>query len=248
MSLKLAIDYGNTLVKIGVFNEKHLVESRQFRNNDTHLLKEFIQNLMLGETTFIGSIISSVIELPEIVFTFLSDRMTIFQLSHKLNLPFKILYQTPDTLGNDRIALAAGVASKYPSNNTLVIDAGTCVTFDFIDNQNRYHGGAISPGINMRFKALNTFTGKLPLVKEIQESQLIGNNTVESIRSGVLNGIRAEMDGIISGYKEKYPDLRTIITGGDAIYFDKKLKNDIFALPNLVLIGLNEILDINIQN
>ncbi len=157
-------------------------------------------------------------------------------------------YKTPETLGKDRLALAVGAVTKFPGENILAIDAGTTITYEFITNNNEYLGGAISPGIKMRFKALNNFTGKLPLITEIETDHLIGHDTKTSIQSGVLNGVIKEIDGIIDEYKNRFGALKVLVTGGDYIYFVKKLKNSIFATPNLVLEGLNKILIFNEGN
>jgi type III pantothenate kinase len=149
-------------------------------------------------------------------------------------------------LENDRLAAAIAGATLYPGSNVLVIQAGTCITYEFINAQGEYIGGAISPGIQMRYKAMNTFTGKLPLIEHKKFDGLIGQTTEESILSGVNNGILAEVDGIINAYKSQYPDLTIILSGGDADFFVKQLKNSIFAVPNIVLKGLNIILDFNV--
>lgn len=149
-------------------------------------------------------------------------------------------------MGNDRIALAVAGSQLYPGRDVLIIGAGTCITYDFVSKNNEYFGGSISPGIHMRFKALNTFTDKLPLVQPENKPELIGNSTVGSITSGVMNGLYSEIDGIIDRYEKNFPEIQTILTGGDIIYFDKMLKNNIFANSNLVLKGLNMILDYNV--
>jgi len=148
-------------------------------------------------------------------------------------------------LGKDRVAAAAAATTIFPGENVLVIDAGTSITYDLITKNGTYLGGGISPGIMMRFKALNTFTGKLPLITEIDDAPLIGNDTPSSIKSGVLNGVLAEVNGIIDSYSNRFDTLKIIISGGDYKYFDKKLKNSIFATPNIVMQGLLEILKIN---
>lgn len=162
-------------------------------------------------------------------------------------LPFCVAYETPETLGSDRIAGVAGAYSLYPAQNCLVINAGTCLTTDFIGKNAVYEGGSISPGINMRFKALNTFTARLPLVEEKDPVTLTGKSTSEAIKSGVVNGMLAEIKGMIDFYRLVYPDCRIIITGGDSFFFDRNLKADIFAVPELVLIGLNFILEYNVS-
>ena len=160
-------------------------------------------------------------------------------------IPLQNTYKTPESLGRDRIALAVGANQLFPTNNTLVIDAGTCITYDFIDEKNNYLGGAISPGLQIRLNALHTFTEKLPLVTIKNGSELIGKTTEMSILSGVINGATAEVDGIIDRYKEQFGNLKTVLTGGDANYFVKTLKNNIFANSKVLLNGLNTILNYN---
>ena len=152
-------------------------------------------------------------------------------------------------MGSDRIAASIGAYYLYSNTNVLVIDMGTCIKYNFTNSQNHYLGGSISPGLQMRFKALHQFTSKLPLLQpDTLKVELIGDNTQNSLLSGVINGIIAEMDGIINQYKEQYPDLVCVITGGDCEHFAKQLKNSIFVHPNLVLRGLNNILNFNINS
>jgi len=167
------------------------------------------------------------------------------ELSHSLKLPITIDYKTPNTLGKDRIAGAVGAQSLFLKENILIIDAGTCITYDVVEANGTYIGGSISPGMLMRFKSLNNFTHKLPLVPYREFNELTGKTTEESILSGVISGIAFEMHGFINGYLEKYSSLKIILTGGDAVYFEKTLKNDIFVNSNIVLIGLKEILNYN---
>ena len=245
--MKLAIDVGNTLTKVALFQNSDLKELHTFENFNLNNLKQILWELEGKDNKVTYSIISSVKKYDSEIKKFLSKNYYFIELFSKISLPVTIMYKTPETLGNDRIAGICGASATFPGENILVIDAGTCVTFDFIDKEKNYFGGGISPGIDIRFKALNTFTGNLPLVNRADNFDLIGSSTTESIRSGVLNGILAEIEGIIWRYKGEFGQLRIIFTGGDTIFFDKRLKNDIFALPNLVLIGLNEILDFNIN-
>jgi type III pantothenate kinase len=168
-------------------------------------------------------------------------------LNRNLSLPIQNHYQTPDTLGMDRLAGACGAHALFPTQNCLVIDAGTCVTFDFVDGSGVYYGGGISPGLHMRFKAMHTFTAKLPLISPKAGVPLIGASTEASMQSGVVNGMIAEMEGIIARYAGKYAELRVILCGGDAGFFENQLKASIFASPELVLIGLNSILIHNVN-
>ncbi|HSM63616.1 MAG TPA: type III pantothenate kinase, partial [Gillisia sp.] len=152
---------------------------------------------------------------------------------------------TPKTLRNDRIAVRSAACKTYPTQNVLVIDAGTCITFDFKNAENRYLGGAISPGLQMRFQAMHTFTENLPLLEPEDEVELIGNTTVKSMQSGVVTGIIAEIEGVISRYSSQFEDLKIILTGGDSQFLCKRLKNSIFANSNFLLEGLNYILEFN---
>ena len=160
-------------------------------------------------------------------------------------IPIENLYLTKDTLGVDRLANAVAANSIFPQRNVLVVDCGTCVKYDFVNHKNQYLGGSISPGLQMRFKALNQFTGKLPLLKPEAHPSLIGDSTETAITSGVINGLVAEIKGVIKSYTSIYENLTVILTGGDASFFDKELKSNIFVEPNLTLIGLNEILRYN---
>ena len=249
--MKLVIDYGNTLIKIAVFHKDSLVDLRLFKKLSVEHLKLLIdefefKNGVYNPVRF--AIISSVIRYPVQIKEYLESAFNFVELNNKTKLPVKIKYETPETLGNDRIAVVVAASGLFPSTNLLIIDAGTCITYDFINSKNQYYGGGISPGINMRFKALNTFTDKLPLISRIADTELIGCSTESSIQSGVLNGILGEVDEIINRYKQDFPSIKIIFTGGDMKYFDRKLKNNIFANSNLVLIGLNMILNFNFKN
>jgi type III pantothenate kinase len=178
---------------------------------------------------------------------FLAQKFRFVMLGSKTQLPFKNLYATPETLGNDRVAAVAGAQSLFPGRDVLVIDAGTSITYDLLTAKGEYRGGGISPGLQMRFDALHTLTSKLPLIKAEREKEiiLIGNSTKTAILSGIQNGVLQEVDGIIECYKADFPGIKTLICGGDNKYFDKYLKNNIFAAPNLVLQGLMKILQFN---
>jgi type III pantothenate kinase len=169
-------------------------------------------------------------------------------LNRDTQIPLKNAYKTPETLGKDRIAAAVAAWHEFPGKDLLVIDAGTAITMDMVTKPGEFLGGAIAPGIDLRFKALHTFTGRLPLIKRKNINYLTGTSTEESINSGVINGIAAEIDGIIDKYKILYPDLITIFGGGDSKFLHKRLKNSIFALPNPVVNGLHTILNYNIEN
>jgi type III pantothenate kinase len=236
--MNLVIDSGNTSIKLGVFENGELKEIMS--NPSVERLRETASGLSADNV-----IISSVsINPDELSSCFRAKNIII--LNAETRLPFKNLYKTSQTLGTDRIAAVAGAKKLYPDNHCLVIDAGTCITFDFIDKENNYLGGSISPGITLRFKALNNFTARLPLVERKDKVELIGNGTEEAILSGVMNGTAAELGSMIDAYKERFPDLKVIICGGDASFFESKIKQSIFAVPELVLIGLNRILEYNV--
>ncbi len=170
----------------------------------------------------------------------------VFQVNYHNKLPFTNGYNG-ESLGNDRIALVAG-SSEFESRNRLIIDIGTCITYDFITEHNHYLGGAISPGLELRYKSLHDYTAKLPLLGASKNHKLIGNDTHSSIHSGVINGTASEIDGYISQISQQYPDLITLITGGSSPVLTKQLKNRFFAPPNLVLQGIKILYEINQSN
>lgn len=239
--MNLILDFGNTLQKLAVFSNKKLLLKETFINLDEEKLSAFIA--LHGP--FQSAILSSVTDHPAAMNTILHDSSQLTVFSSGTPIPLKNMYLTPETLGNDRLAAAVGAWSLFPGRNVLSIDAGTCITFDMITSDAEYLGGAISPGIRMRFQALHTFTGKLPLIEPEDFTSLIGRSTRESILSGVMNGITEEIRGVIALYQQRFDDLAVIITGGDSEFLHNKLKINIFASPNLVLNGLNEILDYN---
>ncbi len=163
-------------------------------------------------------------------------------------MPFKNLYKSKETLGSDRIALASAVIKHYPNSNVLVIDAGTCITMDFIDKNGNYHGGSISPGIDMRYNSLSNNTSNLPELEKKYPSDIIGSSTEESIHSGIVNGVIFEIRESISEYQGNYKDIKVILTGGDSVFLSKPLKISIFANQNFLLEGLNFILNLNINS
>lgn len=233
------IDYGNSSAKVGIFREQHLVDKRTFTSPET--LREFMA------TTPCDNLLVSSVSVPADDVTSWSQATKKFVLHHTLPMPIVNDYATPHTLGVDRLAGVCGAWSLHPGQASLVIDLGTCVTYDFINHMGHYLGGAIAPGMAMRFQAMHTFTARLPLVKPAGDVPLIGNSTETCMQSGVIQGMTAELDGIIQQYQEKYPTLRVILCGGDALFFENKLKASIFAVPDLVLMGLNAILIHNVR-
>jgi type III pantothenate kinase len=239
--MKLVLDIGNTKVKAGVFEKKQLIEII----SSTVPSVEFIDGICRKNKGIASVILSSVREVPFAVIDLLKKNYYFIEFSDTTPVPVTNLYRSPTTLGKDRLAGVVAAGSLYPNENVLVIDAGTCITYDFINAAGEYNGGSISPGFSMRFKALHTFTGQLPLVSLENYYDLIGTDTETSILSGVVNGLTAEADAIINLYKKLYNPIRTVICGGDMKFLADRLKNSIFAVSELVLIGLNEILDHN---
>jgi type III pantothenate kinase len=233
--MNVAIDYGNSSAKVGVFDERRLVEHRVFSHPEE--LRQYLQNF-LGECLIISSVSMEAAE----VASWATNINKLFILTSTLPLPVTNRYATPKTLGVDRIAAVCGAQSMFPGAPSLTIDAGTCITYDILDEQANYLGGGISPGLRMRYQAVHTFTKRLPLVEPSGNAPLIGNSTDTCIQSGVENGLIAEMDGIVAQYAHQFPNLKVILTGGDARFFENKLKAPIFAVPELVLSGLNSIL------
>jgi len=238
--LKLVIDIGNTLTKVGIFNQNDIL----YLNTCKTITLKQLQNLLI-DYYIDKAIISSVKNYSPLIKEFLKENLLFVELSEITKIPIKVRYTTTETLGKDRLSAVVAAKSIYPNNNVLVINAGTCITYDFIDKNSEYYGGAISPGIQMRLKALNTFTEKLPLIKSKKNVELIGNSTHNSILSGVMNGVMYEASGFIKSYNDNFSDLKVILSGGDMNYFDKKFKNSIFAFSNIVIHGLNIILDFN---
>ena len=238
--MNLVIDSGNSAAKVGIFNHELLVEKFTFPVLDD--LRSFVARAEC-ENLIVSSVKADVAQ----VMSWAVNARKKFVLNKQLSLPIVNRYASPDTLGMDRLAGVCGAFQLFPGVPCLVIDAGTCITYDFIDHDAHYYGGGISPGLIMRFQAVHTFTAKLPLVPAKRDAKLIGDTTESSIQSGVINGLLAEIDGIIRLYKEKFPRLQVILCGGDAGFFENQLKASIFASPELVLFGLNSILIHNVN-
>ena len=240
--MNLVIDVGNTLVKLAVFDSGILKHKKTCVKADfLTTLSDFFENF----PSINNCIVSSVAHLSEQQVSKLKKLCSVLLLDHTTKVPFINKYKTPQTLGMDRIALASAATHLYPNKNMLVIDAGTCITYDFISSEKEYIGGSISPGISLRYKSLHTFTDKLPLLEANNSKLLTGNNTATSIHTGVVNGVLYEIDGFIEAYKNNYENLTVILTGGDAHFLRDTIKNDIFANSNFLLEGLNHILEYN---
>jgi type III pantothenate kinase len=237
----LVIDIGNTRTKLVWFKKNKPFATLNISQKN---IKELIN--ATHKYPFHSGIISSVKKIPSTYLKW-AKKNNLHFLSHQSVLPIKNLYATPKTLGKDRLAAIVGAYTLYPNKNILVIDAGTCITYDVLTAKKEYLGGAISPGIEMKLKALHAFTEKLPLIKTTSHlpHKLTGNTTQSSILSGVYNGTVSEIESIISKYSTIYKNLTVILTGGDATFFEKALKNRIFAHPELIALGLYKIFTLN---
>lgn len=237
--MNLCIDIGNTFLKVAIFvSDNQMIQKFTFESEEE--LAEWADSL-----EFQDAIISSVRGNEDEILSHISCRGRKIVFNQGLKLPIKNLYLTPTRLGKDRLAATIGAFALFPKQNCLVIDAGTCITYDFITANGEYLGGGISPGMKMRFKALNHFTAKLPLIEQDGKAELIGTSTETSIQSGVVNGIRFEIEKTMEEYQQNYPDLQVILCGGDAHFFESIIKGVIFAFPDLVLFGLNHTLHHN---
>ncbi|HET6558334.1 MAG TPA: type III pantothenate kinase [Prolixibacteraceae bacterium] len=240
--INLIIDIGNSRTKIALFNEHDLM----FNLSMDRLTPSHVKMLKDEHPQIKNVILSTVRPVDGELNRILSTEFDRFiELDHLTELPIENLYQTPETLGKDRLAAAVGANELFPDKNLLVIDAGTAITYDLVSEKNQFIGGNISPGLEMRFKALNHFTGRLPLLSYSDDFETVGRNTDEAIRAGVQNGILYEMAQNIEYFNRNYQNLHIIMTGGDSNFFDKKLNYSIFVYFNLTLIGLNRILEHN---
>lgn len=240
--MNLIIDIGNTRTKFSVFNYGEMIISvpvEEFLPNHVDVLK--------NEHPSLDKVILSSVKKysPELKKKLSESFEQFIELDAKTPLPIENCYNSRETLGKDRIAAAVGAFDIYPNQNVLIIDAGTAITYDFVNDKNQYLGGNISPGLNMRFKALHQNTAALPLVEPEDFTRLFGKTTREAILAGVQHGVLFEVEKTIETFKEFYKNLNVIITGGDANFFDKKLKSSFFVHFNLIATGLNRILQHN---
>lgn len=239
--MNLVIDIGNTAAKIAVFDGEELIDISYEPQHSLDSLKEISQRFPLRQ-----GIIASVISLTDVMLQQLNGlNIRLIHLTAKTPIPINNLYKTPQTLGVDRLAAVVTAHTSSPQLDALVIDAGTCITYDYINKNGDYLGGNISPGVNMRLKALHAFTDKLPLISPEGEILEWGNTTETAIRAGVIHGIQQEMEGYIRLAEKRSTNLSVFLTGGDSVYFDTIKKNTIFADKYLVLKGLNRILSYN---
>ena len=240
--MNLSIDLGNTYAKTGLFEADKLIETR-WKLTYPELIR-YVQPIH-PQRVIVSSVSYSEEQLRA---EFVDITKDIYLLKSTTPVPLTKLYDTPDTLGADRVAAAIGAKVLYPDKNCVVIDMGTCITYDLVDSADNFHGGIISPGVRMRFKAMNTFTKRLPLLEPEGIPNLIGKSTKHAMQSGVMNGILSEINGFLEEYSKVLTNINVIFCGGDATYFANRIKNPNFVIPELVLIGLNRILEYNVKN
>ena len=241
----LIVDLGNTLAKFFLYKngqcaKEHEVNKENFRDT--------AESLILSHKVIKGLIYSDVSNQGGDFFENFSNQFPVIAVSSNMQLPFINSYQSPESLGSDRIVLVAAACKSHPNTNVLIIDLGTCITYDFLDTNNIYQGGAISPGFEIRYKSLNQFTGNLPLLDTHEGQSPSGKNTEEAIHAGIYFGIIDEINARINYYELKYDSLTVILTGGDANKLPKTLKNSIFAHPNFMAEGMFHLLKLNIDS
>jgi len=239
--LNLCVDIGNTTAKAGIF-ENGVMVKEHMQLSDRAIIR------LAKQLKPSAAIIASVRKGVRRVIQEVEAQTKTVVLKHDIRLPFVNNYGTPETLGVDRMAAVAGAVNLYPGQACLIIDVGTCITYDLVDSEGVYHGGGISPGVEMRLRAMHKFTSKLPLIMPGEKPELIGKTTRECMLSGAMIGTEAEVQGIIDRYTQYFPHLSIIFCGGGAQFFESKIKGHIFAIPNLVLIGLDQILTINVND
>ncbi len=241
----LTIDVGNTRIKGAVFEGNNALEYCVFLKEE---IQKKIEIILKKYEKITHLVVASVGEFDKRFFLAFENDLIVWFVSHEDSFPFSNNYTTPKTLGIDRMVLAAGATLEFQNQNRLIIDAGTCVTYDFVNQDNVYQGGAISPGLRLRYEALHNYTEKLPLLKVEIPNHFIGDSTAESIHSGIVNGLVYEIDGFINQYRALSSNFIIILTGGDTDFLAKRLKNTIFANSNFLLESLNQIFQYKIKN
>lgn len=244
LCLNLVIDQGNSAIKAGVFDQSGLLATYSFNNADEQQVVFLTQRHPIDRL-----MVSSVHANGEKLFEQLSALVPqSIYFDTDTRLPFTNHYQTPGTLGKDRLAAVAGAIEQFPDRDLLVIDAGTAITYELVTATGDYLGGNIAPGLRMRFEALHRFTSRLPLCEPAIDAPLMGNTTQTAIVAGVQNSLVFEIEGYIHGLQKSYPNIQIIATGGDALFLAEKVKNPIFVVQNLVLNGLNVILNFHTRH
>ncbi|PWA07012.1 type III pantothenate kinase [Flavobacterium laiguense] len=241
----LTIDVGNTRIKGAVFEEDKALECFVFPKDE---IQKNIKIILKKYKKITHLVVASVGSVEKQLFLDFEKVLEVWFVSHEDSFPFINGYATPKTLGIDRMVLAAGATLQFRGQNRLIIDAGTCVTYDFVDHNDVYLGGAISPGLRLRYEALHHYTEKLPLLNATDPIHFIGKSTAESIHSGIVNGLAHEINGFVDEYSAQYSNFIIILTGGDTDFLAKRLKNTIFANSNFLLESLNQIFQYKIKN
>ena len=236
----ICFDFGNTRLKAAVFENENFLEEIVLPNDNTSTIEDILAHHQPQK-----AILSSVIEHNPEIETLLADKAAFHNLSHLTKVNFTTPVGKPETIGADRLALSAAAVHFYPKQNNLVIALGSCITYNFINQYHQFIGGSISPGMEMRFKAMQVFTAKLPLVQKEWNFPLIGYDTKTNMQSGVICGITYEIDGFIEEYAKKYGNFNVVLTGGDTTYFAGQLKNKIFADPYFLFKGLYALSETN---
>ena len=240
MSNTLCLDFGNTRLKTALFENGNLKEVIVLNNDPVLHLQQIVQQYQPA-----ASILSSVVNHDVQIEGLLKTKTKFHKLNNQSKLPFTIPVGKPETVGADRLAIAAASVFLFPNNNNLVIGLGSCITYNFINQSHELVGGSISPGMEMRFKAMHHFTAKLPLVTTDWNVPLIGYDTKTNLQTGVVLGMAKEIDGMIEAYSEKFGNFNAVLTGGDIAIFEPHLKSKIFADPDLIFKGLYAISQIN---
>ncbi|MBK7763008.1 MAG: type III pantothenate kinase [Bacteroidetes bacterium] len=241
LPVSLCLDLGNTNYKAAVFQSDRLVDSFYFKEHEAiSKLKELIHMFAPQK-----SILASVVNHDEGIVQLLKEHTKFLKLDLQTKLPFLNAYGSPETLGPDRLALVAGLSRQFADENSLVISIGTCITYNFLAKNGAFRGGAISPGVEIRLRGMSEYTARLPLISREGHVSLLGYDTETSLRSGAINGIASEIDGMIERFEQQYGRINAVLTGGDAPYFENRLKSKIFADKNFLFKGLYAILEHN---
>ena len=240
LNTTLCLDFGNTRIKYAVFHDDQLHHTEILENDRVDQIRPLIDRFKPDK-----SILSSVIHHDPAVETLLKESTVFHKLSHLTRLPFTVTVGKPETVGADRLALAAAAVHFFPKKNNLVIGLGSAITYNFINQYHQFLGGGISPGLEMRFRSLKDYTALLPMVKKDWNFPLVGYDTRTNILSGVIIGTAKEIDGMIDVYLEKYGNFNVVLTGGDAPFFARHLKNKIFADFEFLYKGLYAISETN---
>lgn len=240
ISVTLCFDFGNTRKKVAVFHDDEMKEGIILPDDALETIQSLIKKFQPAK-----SILSSVIEHNPAIEELLSANTKFHKLSYLTKVYFTTPVGKPESIGADRLALSAAAVHYYPDKNNFVIGLGTCITYNFINKYHEFVGGAISPGLEMRFKALNYYTAKLPLIEADANVPLVGYDTTTNILSGVVLGMAKEIDGFIDAYRERYRNFNVLLTGGDIVYLASHIKNKIFADPDLIFKGLYAISEVN---